>query len=93
VLYTAEGGVYVVRKQIYLGSQEARLLKEIAHREHKSEAAIIREALAQRLQEEATRGKAWQVLEQFLLNLPADGSLQPLTREEAYEERMGRFQQ
>jgi hypothetical protein len=81
----------MIRKQIYLGSEEARLLKEIARREHKSEAAVIREALAQRLQEETTRDKAWQALEQFLLNLRADGSVQPLTREEAYEERLGRF--
>jgi hypothetical protein len=82
----------MIRKQIYIGSEEAHLLKEIARRENKSEAAIIREALARRLEEETTREKAWQLLEEFLLALPADGCFRPLTREEAYEERLGRFQ-
>jgi|BEDMetMinimDraft_2_1075160.scaffolds.fasta_scaffold13096_2 hypothetical protein len=82
----------MIRKQIYIGSQEARLLKEIARRERKSEAAIIREALARRLEEETARDKAWQQLEEFLLALPADGSCRPLTRDEVYEERLGRFQ-
>lgn len=82
----------MIRKQIYIGVQEARLLKEIAHRERKSEAAIIREALARRLEEELSRDQAWKQLEEFLRALPADGSFRPLTRDEVYEERLRRFQ-
>jgi predicted DNA-binding protein len=80
--------VPVIRKQIYLGVEEDRQLKAIARQEGKSEAAVIREAIAQRLRDAAARDTAWQQLQQLLRALPADGNLQPLRRAEIYQERL-----
>ncbi len=79
----------MIRKQIYLGATEDRQLKAIARREHKSEAAVIREAIAQRLREAADRDRAWEELAHLLRELPADSQCRPVRRAEIYQERLG----
>jgi hypothetical protein len=81
----------MIRKQIYLPAQEDRRLKEIAKSQGRSEAALIREAIRHRLEEEDSRDASWQRLKMLLASLPAAGkSSDRFDRNEAYADRMKR---
>jgi len=81
----------MIRKQIYLPAQEDSRLKQIAKSQGRSEAALIREAIRQRLDEEDARDASWQRLKILLASLPASGkSSDRFDRNEAYADRTKR---
>jgi predicted DNA-binding protein len=82
----------MIRKQIYLPAQEDRRLKEIARAQGRSEAALIREAIRRRLDEEDARDASWQRLRALLASSPATGSASDrFDRREAYVDRTSRY--
>lgn len=82
----------MVRKQIYLPEQEDRRIKEIARSEGRSEAAVIRDAIRRRLEEEDSRDAAWDRLTKMLEALPSRGTASDrFDRSEAYESRTDRY--
>lgn len=78
----------MIRKQIYLRAEDNARLKQIAQQEHKSEAEVIREALAHRLQEEEDQARAWEELKAWLLTLPTAETAARFHREDAYRDRV-----
>lgn len=82
----------MIRKQIYLPAQEDARLKEIAKSQGRSEAALIREAIRHRLDDEDARDASWQRLRTLLASLPASGKASDrFDRSEAYAERTERY--
>ncbi|CAB1129562.1 putative Ribbon-helix-helix protein, copG family [Candidatus Hydrogenisulfobacillus filiaventi] len=78
----------MIRKQIYLRAEDNARLKEIARRAHKSEAAVIREALTRQWQTAQEADQAWADLKARLLALPAASAHTPFRREDAYAGRL-----
>ncbi len=87
----------MVRKQVYIKSEQDELLKQWAEETGKSEAEIFRQALDRWLENEEQRQEAEAAWEQILafsgeraeLNVVAEG--RSWTREELYEERLNRY--
>ena len=80
----------MVRKQIYIDSQQNKTLKRLARETNKTEAAIIRDALeehARILRDKRSRMKAWRAIEATsnrMQDLPAKIS-RSWTREDLYD--------
>jgi len=81
----------LIRKQIYIGAAEDERLKQIAHANGISEAALIRGAISRRLQEEDTREAAWNRLQGMLRERPIVGAPQRFQRSDAYSDRLGQY--
>jgi Arc/MetJ-type ribon-helix-helix transcriptional regulator len=82
----------MVRKQIYLGEDEDRRIKQIARSEGRSEAAVIRDAIRRLLEEEDSRDAAWDRLTRMLEALPSTGvASDRFDRSEAYRGRTDRY--
>lgn len=91
-MYEREVHVIVIRKQIYLPADEDRRLKEIARTRGQSEAALIREAIRQRLDDEDERDVAWRRLEKLLEALPIAGeATHRFQRADVYAERLDKY--
>lgn len=80
----------MIRKQIYIAPQQDKMLKRLARQTHKSEAAIIRDAIeehAQSLRDKQSRMKAWRAIEATadrLKKLPVT-TTRSWTREDLYD--------
>lgn len=82
----------MIRKQIYLPAAEDRRLKEIARIRGQSEAALIRDAIRGRLEQEDARDAAWDRLKAMLEALPSRGSVKDrFNRSEAYADRVEKY--
>jgi hypothetical protein len=89
----------MLRKQIYIRKQQQALLRRLAKARGVSEAEIIRQAIdreagAVSSQPFVPDPAAWEAVLRFVESLPpADASREPYRwrREDAYEERMSRF--
>ena len=79
----------MIRKQIYISAAEDERLKQIAQANGISEAALIRNAIDQRLQEEDAREAAWNLLQGMLHERPTVGAPQRFQRSDAYSGRVG----
>ncbi len=86
----------MVRKQIYIEPEQDKLLKQRGKEAGLSEAALIREYIADGLQRpsEAERKKAWEEAVAFMeerakMKVPQTG--RTWTRDELYEERFERY--
>jgi len=82
--------VAMIRKQIMLPPEQEQALKALARRTGKSEGAIIREAIASRLSQEAGDAEGWERLVEHWLAQPVGGA--PWRRDEGHEERVGRYE-
>lgn len=90
----------MIRKQIYLQKRQDALLKRLARLRRVSEAELIREAIDQQIGQAAVRTalpdpEAWDKALKFMLDLRKRGPVanRPRTwkRQDAYEERMSRY--
>jgi predicted transcriptional regulator len=82
----------VIRKQIYLPVAQDRRLKEIARAGGQSEAALIRDAIRRRLEQEDARDAAWGRLKALLEAMPSRGSAgDRFDRSDAYADRVDKF--
>jgi hypothetical protein len=92
----------MVRKQVYIATEQERRLKELAQRRGLSEAELIREALDREFELGGGRAarirlldpQAWDEEKEFIERLIAQGPLEGerhWTREELYAERLNRY--
>jgi len=90
----------MVRKQVYIERRQDEALKQLAEKYGISEAKLIRQAIDRQLSggQEASLPPdptAWEQAYQFMLSLqaqgPRTGQKRTWTREEIYEERLGRY--
>ena len=90
----------MIRKQIYIEKRQEAILRKLARQRQVSEAELIREAIDRQLGDSSSHPirpdpAAWDRAHKFMLELRARGPLpnQPRTwkREDAYEERMSRY--
>jgi len=87
----------MIRKQIYIEERQEESLKARATAEGVSESELIRRALdhvIEEQEEEERRKRAWEdfeavVRERMAMDVPQTG--RSWTRDELYEERVGRF--
>ena len=87
----------MVRKQIYIEPEQEEILKKRAQEMGLSEAELIRRAIEYLIRGEVTvppNLKAWEEAKAFIqgrmkMDVPQTG--RQWTREELYEERLGRF--
>ncbi len=76
----------MIRKQIYLPVAPDRGLKEIARARGQSEAALIRDAIRRRLEQEDARDAAWGRLKAMLEAMGSAGDR--FDRSDAYADRV-----
>ena len=90
----------MVRKQIYIPKRLDALLKRAAKQRRITPAQLIRAAIDRELKDAATRPfvpdhAAWEKAYQFMLSrqasAPGDGEPYRWRREDAYEERLSRY--
>jgi hypothetical protein len=90
----------MIRKQIYIQKRQETILKKLARLRQVSEAELIREAIDRQINALGPRASppdpaAWEKAHRFMLELVARGPIadRPRTwkREDAYEERMERY--
>lgn len=89
----------MVRKHLSLTRAQARALKERAHRERLSEAALLRQAVDRLLDDGSARQAAVEDLQQFVREVAAARPAEPReaaadrgwTRDGLYEEREARW--
>ncbi len=90
----------MMRKQIYIQKRQQILLKRLAKARGVSEAEIIRQAIDEHtgsttLRTPPSDPMAWQKAYQFMLDLqaqgPVPGQRRQWKREDAYEERLSRY--
>ncbi len=80
-----------VRKQMYLGVEQERRVKRIAEGAGVSEAEVIRKAIDQYILSASPIGRdtsAWQAEQAYLIDLAAQGAVEPGTawqREELHD--------
>ncbi|MCL5996118.1 MAG: ribbon-helix-helix protein, CopG family [Chloroflexi bacterium] len=83
---------HMIRKQIHIKRQHDAMLKRLVRARGVSEGEIIRQAIEQ----QANRLEAWERAKNFILTLRArnTASRRPRSwkREDAYEERMKRYE-
>jgi hypothetical protein len=92
----------MIRKQIYIRKQQDILLKRLAKARGVSEAEVIRQFIEQHENGGHTQvsvrydPQAWARAKQFMLSLrptePADHKPHHWTREQAYEDRLSRYE-
>jgi hypothetical protein len=81
----------MIRKQIYIASQQDKMLKRLARQTHKTEAEIIRDAIeehARSLRDKERRMKAWRAIEATVeqrMKLPAVETGRSWKREDLYD--------
>jgi len=86
----------MVRKQVYIEPRQDEMLKKWAQETGKTEAEIFRQALDRWIASERQRREAeaaWEEERAFIESRIAQGPVaggRPWTREELYEERLGR---
>jgi hypothetical protein len=89
----------MVRKQVYIEKRQDEALKRAARRRGVTEAELVREALDLRSLDSRVGGvpdrEAWLSFKRFVLRERKKGPLAPRprnwTRDELYEERIGRW--
>ena len=81
----------MIRKQIFIEERQNEALKRLALRTGRSEGALIREAVERRLAEEQVAEAAWEDLLERWSRSPAPEGPRTWTRDDLYEERVGRF--
>ncbi len=88
-MYETERQVIGIRQQVYLPADEDRRLKEMARARGQSEAALIREGIRQRLDDDGKRDVAWRRLEKLLEAWPIAGeATHRFQRADVYAERL-----
>jgi hypothetical protein len=53
----------MIRKQVYIGPKQDKMLKRLARQTHQSEAEIIRDAIEDYAQQSSRRKEAWRQIE------------------------------
>lgn len=90
----------MIRKQIYIQKRQETILRKLARLRQVSEAELIREAIDRQINDPGMRPSrpdpiAWDKAHKFMLELrargPAANQPRTWTREDAYAERMNRY--
>ncbi len=80
----------MIRKQIFIDERQNEELKRLAKKTGKSEGLLLREAVQRHLAEEQNADALWEALIERWSQFPASTALRTWTRDELYEERLGR---
>ncbi len=81
----------MIRKQIFIDERQNEELKRLAKKTGKSEGLLIREAVQRHLAEEKNADALWEALIERWSQSPVSTTPRTWTRDELYEERLGRF--
>jgi len=78
----------VIRKQIFIPRDQDEALKRLSQRTGKSEGALVRDAIALRLQQEDEVSKKWQELLREWASRPVDNQPRIWRRDDLYSDRV-----
>ena len=78
----------MIRKQIFIPRDQNEALKRLSQRTGKSEGALVRDAIALRLQQEDEASRKWQELLREWASRPADDQPRTWQRDDLYSDRV-----
>jgi hypothetical protein len=78
----------VIRKQIFIPRDQDEALKRLSQRTGKSEGALVRDAIALRLQQEDEASRKWQELLREWASRSVDNQPRTWRRDDLYSDRV-----
>lgn len=77
----------MIRKQIFIPREQDAALKRLSRQTGESEAALVREAIEQRLRLEDAAKARWEALANAWAGRPVDGKKRTWRRDDLYKEQ------